>query len=506
MDVIKCLRSLLDLHVQLQKAVAIQGEIQAQFLAQLLHAGNVDPQQSSLSQLDLKGDDLELTLSVFERALDNSKVPKAQWGTKFSQLLCIKRADKDAHIPSNQLSYEALKADVRKQASASEYQGWRDFNEVQYDPQRGICELKLGVEEAAKKWLQPERCSAEEVVMKVALQKFLSALPPGAIQKTGKQQPRNMEEAAILAAGFLDESRGKRGTERDREDCETHAEHVYSRDCMNSNETIKMDPETVYQSDCQSMEVRIGNEHFEEEQNCSEVVLSPTLVDTKPVLNTEEMPLVRNDVPLVRNDDQILLPGACYSGRSAVTSPRLGSKNGDVNTMTDTKLKRVFDCSECGSKFKRFDHLRKHICTPGKSLGCNQCDQRFPSLTQLTNHLRIHRKMLHCPECNKAFRDRFNLRSHQRTHTGERPHICLDCGSAFAQERGLQEHRNIHTGEKPFQCSVCRKGFRHSRTLAKHVVVHSEARPFKCTDCPRTFKIKDNLKQHQKKMGHGIFS
>lgn len=178
-----------------------------------------------------------------------------------------------------------------------------------------------------------------------------------------------------------------------------------------------MDPETLYQSDCQSIEVRVGNEHFEEEPNYSEDILSSLPVDTKPVLNTEEMSL-RKDVPLVRNDARILLPGTYYSGRPAVTPPLLGSKSGDVSSMMDTKLKHVFNCPECGSKFKRFDHMRKHVCTPGRSLGCSHCDQHFPSLTQLTNHLRIHRKMLHCPECNKVFRDRYNLRSHQRTHTG----------------------------------------------------------------------------------------
>lgn len=228
MDVINCLRSLLDLHVQLQRAVTLQGEVQAQFLAQLLHVDNVDPSPPSLPQLDMRGDDLELTLSVFERALDNSKVPRTQWGMKLSQLLCIKRTDINADVPTSQLSYEALKEDVRRQASASEYQGWRDFNEVQYDPQKGIYDLKHSVEDAAKKWLQPEKCSAEEVVMKVALQKFLSALPPGAVQKTGKQQPSNIEEAAILAASFLDKNKNS-GTERNIQECQTNIEQVFSR-------------------------------------------------------------------------------------------------------------------------------------------------------------------------------------------------------------------------------------------------------------------------------------
>lgn len=223
MDVIRCLRSLLDLHVQLQRAVALQGEIQAQFLVQLLHPDNESPQQLPLAQLDLTGDDLELSLSVFERALDDSKLPKRQWGTRLAQLLSVKTSDEDDH----EMSYEAVKSDVRKQACSLEYQRWRDFNRVRYDPRRGVRELKVGVEEAAKKWLQPERCSSEEVVRKVALQKFLSLLPPDAIEKTSEEQPQNMEEAAIMAASFLEDNMVERNKERQYDDA--HTDHGYSR-------------------------------------------------------------------------------------------------------------------------------------------------------------------------------------------------------------------------------------------------------------------------------------
>lgn len=226
MDVIRCLRSLLDLHVQLQRAVALQGEIQAQFLAQLLHPDNASSQQLPLAQLDLTGDDLELSLSVFERALDDSKLPKRQWGLRLAQLLSVKTSDEDDHDYDD---YESVKSGVRRQACSLEYQRWRDFNKVRYDPRRGVRELKVGVEEAAKKWLQPERCSAEEVVRKVALQKFLSLLPPDAIDKTSEEQPQNMEEAAIMAASFLEDNRVERNKDGERQYDDTHTDHGYSR-------------------------------------------------------------------------------------------------------------------------------------------------------------------------------------------------------------------------------------------------------------------------------------
>ncbi|KAM9496842.1 uncharacterized protein Hap1MRO34_002496 isoform 2-T2 [Clarias gariepinus] len=404
MDVICCLRSLLDLHVQLQRAVALQGEIQAQFLAQLLNQDNASPWQLPLPQLDLTGDDLELSLSVFERALDDSKLPKRKWGSRLAQLLCVKTCDEDDH----ELSYEAVKSNMRKQACSLEYQRWKDFNKVQYDPNQGVRELKVGVEEAAKKWLQPERCSSEEVVRKVALQKFLSLLPPDAIKKTSEEQPQNMEEAAVVAASILEGTRAEWNKERESHHEDAHADHGYSRDYISSNELKKLDSEPVLPSDSHSLEVTVGDEHFEEKQ-FSEAMFSPSLVDIKPVLNTE-------NTPSIRNDTQVVLHGPCYSGESIKNAQRRANKNGNITT--GTKLKRILDCPDCGSKFKRFDYLRKHICTPGQSLGCQHCDLRFPSLSQLTNHLRVHRKMLHCPDCNKAFRDRFNLRCHQRTHTG----------------------------------------------------------------------------------------
>uniref|UniRef100_A0A3B4DI98 SCAN box domain-containing protein n=1 Tax=Pygocentrus nattereri TaxID=42514 RepID=A0A3B4DI98_PYGNA len=113
----------------------------------------------------------------------------------------------EGHEPSSQLNYEALKADVRRQAWISELQRWRDFNEVQFEPHRGVRELKLGLEETARKWLQPDRCSSEEVVRRVTLQKFLSLLPPSVGEKTRKQQPQNIEEAVIMAACFVEDNR-----------------------------------------------------------------------------------------------------------------------------------------------------------------------------------------------------------------------------------------------------------------------------------------------------------
>ncbi|XP_066525726.1 zinc finger and SCAN domain-containing protein 31-like [Hoplias malabaricus] len=496
MDVIQCLRSLLDLHVQLQKAVALQGEIQAQFLTQLLQPDSANMQHLTLPCLDLRGDDLELSLSVFERALGSSKLPKEQWGTRLAQLLSMKTMHENDYEPSDHLNYEALKADVRRQAWALELQRWRDFHEVQFEPHRGLQELKLGVEKAAKKWLQPEKCSSEEVVRRVTLQKFLSLLPPDAREKTRKQQPQNIEEAAIMASCFLEDNVVEHEPERDRQDCNTqlwpgHGHSGEEQIPLNELCLKRRDSETLVHPVGLSLDVRGEDEHFEEEE-FSEVVFSPSLDDSKPVLNPEEVQHFTND------SNQIAFTETCYSGKSV--TPPLRSACKDPTAQPDTSLKSVFECPECGSKFRRFDYLQRHRCTPGQSLGCKHCDLRFPTLTQLTKHLPVHRKMFRCPVCSKTFRDCFNLRRHQRTHTGERPHICTDCGSAFAQERGLQEHRNIHTGERPFQCPVCMKGFRHSHTLSKHVVLHSEARPFKCTDCGRTFKIKHNMKRHQRKM------
>uniref|UniRef100_A0A4W4DVH3 SCAN box domain-containing protein n=1 Tax=Electrophorus electricus TaxID=8005 RepID=A0A4W4DVH3_ELEEL len=173
-----------------------------------------------------------------------------------AQLLCVKRVDEDGHVPSSHLSYDALKADVRRQAWILEHQRWRDFNEVQYDAHRGLRELKLGVEEAARRWLQPEKCSSEEVVRRVALQKFLSLLPPDAREKTSKQQPQNMEEAAIMASCFLEDNGVECDTERGRDyDTQAGAGHGYSGACLS---VLTVVASSRGLTTCESTDVHLG--------------------------------------------------------------------------------------------------------------------------------------------------------------------------------------------------------------------------------------------------------
>ncbi|KAL7868004.1 hypothetical protein SRHO_G00093880 [Serrasalmus rhombeus] len=222
------------------------------------------------------------------RALDSSKLPKEQWGSRLAQLLCIKTLQEEGHEPSSQLNYEALKADVRRQAWISELQRWRDFNEVQFEPHRGVRELKLGLEETARKWLQPDRCSSEEVVRRVTLQKFLSLLPPSVGEKTRKQQPQNIEEAVIMAACFVEDNRVEQEPERDRQDCDaqTGTGYGYSGEHQVSlNELClkRRDSETIFQPDGLSLDV------------------------------SEVQPIMTDSV-------QVSLPGTCYSGKSASSS------------------------------------------------------------------------------------------------------------------------------------------------------------------------------------------
>uniref|UniRef100_A0AAR2IP21 Si:ch1073-224n8.1 n=1 Tax=Pygocentrus nattereri TaxID=42514 RepID=A0AAR2IP21_PYGNA len=77
-----------------------------------------------------------------------------------------------------------------------------------------------------------------------------------------------------------------------------------------------------------------------------------------------------------------------------------------------------------------------------------------------------------CSECGTRFRHLDGLRKHRRTHTGEKPYVCAVCGKRLSRLQHLKQHQRIHTGEPPTRCPLCRRAFQDVAALRKHLRHH----------------------------------
>uniref|UniRef100_A0A8C9XT06 C2H2-type domain-containing protein n=1 Tax=Sander lucioperca TaxID=283035 RepID=A0A8C9XT06_SANLU len=139
----------------------------------------------------------------------------------------------------------------------------------------------------------------------------------------------------------------------------------------------------------------------------------------------------------------------------------------------DSRCKKTFSCSECGKRFNRESHLKRHM--------------------------RSHtgEKPFSCSVCKKSFTQSGNLRSHMIIHTGEKPFSCSQCGKAFTERGKMKNHMMTHSGEKPFSCSVCKKSFTQRGSLRSHMVVHTGEKRFSCSVCNKRFAWRSDVKRHK---------
>ncbi|XP_062391648.1 zinc finger protein 232-like [Sardina pilchardus] len=503
MDVIRCVRSLMDLQAQLQSAIGLQEEIQTEVLAHLLL-----PQSTRRLKIPEgfgASENVEAYFATFERAATALKLPQKKLRKQVMTLLGMDHSEgQDSSLQDH--GYEDVKDHFHMQASVAEQQWQVNFTLANFDPVKGPRELGQELDEAARQWLKPERRSAEDVVRRVTLQKFVSLLPRAVSDWVVQHQSKDMEEAISLAEKFLgsrnneeygergDDTAGQQYTATDPSD-KAGASNQHRITTANVQEegkepkpcTTAPKEEETSLSVSSNVEVEgLGEIHLKEEGGEEQEEHTPH-IEQMPVEEEEEDNMCSGET-VIESPSDIGQPSATTTRRQPVRKASIGAN--------EATLSKSHACSDCGKCFTRLFHFRRHKCGPAL-LASQKCEGTSASRTQLPQRRRSHGKLHSCPYCERQFRKLCNLRNHVHTHTGERPYQCPECGAAFAQKHGMLEHRNIHTGQRPFVCHECGKGFRHSSNLSKHCKLHSDLRPFLCTLCGKTFKIKDCLRRHQ---------
>ncbi|XP_058450473.1 zinc finger protein 883-like [Malaya genurostris] len=127
---------------------------------------------------------------------------------------------------------------------------------------------------------------------------------------------------------------------------------------------------------------------------------------------------------------------------------------------------RKYVCEECGSTFKRAEHLRVHV-----------------------NGVHLKRKPYSCEVCHKSFAQSGDRNVHMRRHMNEKPHQCTYCGKGFRLAKALRAHVRLHTGEKPFVCIICNMSFISYTALACHTQKHQEETLESCRPIETDFTV-----------------
>ncbi|XP_056264462.1 zinc finger and SCAN domain-containing protein 12-like [Pseudoliparis swirei] len=135
-------------------------------------------------------------------------------------------------------------------------------------------------------------------------------------------------------------------------------------------------------------------------------------------------------------------------------------------------------CVKCGTCFGSWLELRAHKKTHAvEGLTCLSCDKQFKGKAALASHLKLHKKVaagprsLVCDDCGKRFGRMYHLKRHAMTHrraAGGEAYACPDCRKNFALPEDLNKHLEGHVKENSGTCPKCGETFGSPEELEAH--------------------------------------
>jgi KRAB domain-containing zinc finger protein len=162
-------------------------------------------------------------------------------------------------------------------------------------------------------------------------------------------------------------------------------------------------------------------------------------------------------------------------------------------------------CSICGETFESRSLNMEHVATMHKDVklyDCTECSSRYITERGLKTHIsRAHENTggSICPICGKKLNSIYEVRRHTSfMHEGKaRPKFkCTLCDKSYGTKRVLEEHMSVHEG-KMFQCSNCDEEFNSKIKFERHFAKeHNRSNLHKCTQCDLAYVTKQNLLSH----------